>query len=415
MSTQQQQQQQQQLSRRRSHRATRPTSESSPGQDVQQAASSFAELGLGPESLKAVQRIGFQTPTAIQEKFIPAALSGRDSVGLARTGTGKTAAFLLPIFQGVFQGKSQRALILAPTRELTEQISQASQDLAGKGAPKTVAIYGGKSIKPQIDRLRNRPEIVVATPGRLLDHVQRKTINLSDFSIVVMDEVDRMFDMGFRPDITRIINQCTNRSQTMFLSATMPSEIMSFAERYLSNPIHVSAIDEDGPSVDSLEQRYFPVAPQRKRGLLNAVLKREDPSLCLIFTRTQRGAEKLGRDLRKNGHSSSHIHGGLSQGQRQRAMEQFRTGKIKLLVTTDVLGRGIDVDGISHVINYDIPENAKDYLHRVGRSGRMNNSGKAITFVTPEQGDEITEIELLCSRRIESDTIQGFDNGLPRH
>lgn len=406
-----------QTQHRRSTRTSRPTSESSQQRQEPVAESSpkgFEELGLGERSLKAVRRAGFQEPTPIQAQFIPAALGGRDCVGLARTGTGKTAAFLLPIFEKIYQGGSQRALILAPTRELAEQITQASQDLVGKGRPNAVAVYGGKSIKTQINKLKNRPDIVVATPGRLLDHAQRKTIDLGDFSIVVMDEVDRMFDMGFRPDITRILNQCSRRSQTMFLSATMPKEIMSFADRYLTEPTRVSAIDDDNPSVDRLEQRYFAVSRQRKRGLLNAVLKREDPSLCLIFTRTQRGAEKLGKDLRKNGHRSSHIHGGLSQGQRQRAMEGFRSGKIKLLVTTDVLGRGIDVDGISHVINYDIPENAKDYLHRVGRSGRMNNAGKAFTFVTPDQGDEMTEIELLCHKRLEADSIAGFDNGLPQ-
>ncbi len=375
--------------------------------------SGFAQLGLGAPTLKAVERAGFATPTAIQAKFIPAALSGHDSVGLARTGTGKTAAFLLPFFERVYQGRSERMLILAPTRELTEQTAQASQSLSGSDRPTAVAIYGGKPIKAQINKLQHRPDIVVATPGRLLDHAGRGTIDLSAFSVVVMDEVDRMFDMGFRPDITRIVNQCTNRSQTMFLSATMPAAIMSFANQYLSDPEQISAIDDDSPSVATIEQRYFPVAPGRKRQLLAEVLKREDPELCLIFTRTKRGAEKLGNDLRKKGYPSGHIHGGLSQGQRQRAMDRFRSGKTKLLVTTDVLGRGIDVDGISHVINYDIPENPKDYLHRIGRSGRMNNAGKAITFVTPDQGEEITEIELLCHRRLQADSIDAFDNGIP--
>ena len=403
-----------QQTQRRPIRSDRPTFKAVHPPKPESASTGFAELGLGERSLNAVRRVGFRTPTTIQRQFIPAALGGRDCVGLARTGTGKTAAFLLPILDRFYGGNSQRALILAPTRELAEQISQAARDLAGKGRPKVVAIYGGKSIKPQIDRLRQRPEIVVATPGRLLDHVQRRTIDLSAFPVVVMDEVDRMFDMGFRPDITRIIQGCTSRAQTMFLSATMPSEIMGFAERYLSDPIHVSAIEDDNPSVAQLEQRYFAVAPGRKRQLLAEVLKREDPSLCLIFTRTQRGAERLGKDLKKRGHRCSHIHGGLSQNQRQRAMEQFRSGRIKLLVTTDVLGRGIDVDGISHVINYDIPENAKDYLHRVGRSGRMDNAGKAITFVTPDQGEEMTEIELLCRHRLEADTIHAFDAGLAR-
>lgn len=399
------------------HRPSRPssTSESVPQHEAPHAdpsPSRFAQLGLGAQSLKAVERAGFADPTAIQAKFIPAALSGHDSVGLARTGTGKTAAFLLPFFEKIYQGQSDRMLILAPTRELTEQTTQASQSLSGSDRPTAVAIYGGKPIKSQINKLQHRPEVVVATPGRLLDHAQRGTIDLSAFSVVVMDEVDRMFDMGFRPDITRIVNQCTNRSQTMFLSATMPSEIMSFANQYLSDPMQISAIDDDSPSVAKIEQRYFPVAPGRKRQLLVEVLKREDPELCLIFTRTKRGAEKLGNDLQKKGHRSGHIHGGLSQGQRQRAMDRFRSGKTKLLVTTDVLGRGIDVDGISHVINYDIPENPKDYLHRIGRSGRMNNAGKAITFVTPDQGEEITEIELLCHRRLQADRIDAFDNGI---
>lgn len=400
---------------RRSSRPS-PKSESVPQHrvpDADPSPSGFAQLGLGAPSLKAVERAGFDSPTAIQAKFIPAALSGHDSVGLARTGTGKTAAFLLPFFEQVYQGRSERMLILAPTRELTEQTTQASQSLSGSDRPTAVAIYGGKPIKAQINKLQHQPDIVVATPGRLLDHAGRGTIDLSAFSVVVMDEVDRMFDMGFRPDITRIVNQCTNRSQTMFLSATMPSAIMSFANQYLSDPMQISAIDDDSPSVATIEQRYFPVAPGRKRQLLAEVLKREAPELCLIFTRTKRGAEKLGNDLRKKGHRSGHIHGGLSQGQRQRAMDRFRSGKTKLLVTTDVLGRGIDVDGISHVINYDIPENPKDYLHRIGRSGRMNNTGKAITFVTPDQGEEITEIELLCHRRLQADSIDAFDNGIP--
>jgi len=374
----------------------------------------FAELGLGPQSLSAVQRIGFEEPSEIQQKFIPAALSGRDCVGLARTGTGKTVAFLLPIFEQFFKDKTTRALVLAPTRELAAQISDESRKLSGDYLPWATAVYGGTPINRQIKNLSANPEIVVATPGRLIDHSKRRTIDFGDFPIVVLDEVDRMFDMGFRKDISSILRQCTNRTQTLFLSATMPPDIMRLADRFLRNPTRTSAIQDDSPSVETLDQRYFAVSQHRKLFLLIEVLEREKPKLGLIFTRTKRGAEKLGTELKRRGYKAMHIHGDLTQGRRQRAMDSFREGKIQLLVATDVMGRGIDVPGVSHVINYDIPENPKDYLHRVGRSGRMNAPGKAFTFVTPDQGEEITAIETLCNHLLAKDLIPGFDNGVRR-
>jgi len=372
----------------------------------------FAKLGLGPRSLAAVRRIAFETPTEIQQKFIPPALTGRDCEGLARTGTGKTVAFLLPIFEQFFQSKPARTLVLAPTRELAVQISDESQKLSGKFLPQATAVYGGTPIKRQIDKLREKPNFVVATPGRLIDHSQRRTIDFREFSIVVLDEVDRMFDMGFRKDISRILTQCTNRSQLLFLSATMPPEIMRLAERFLHNPIRVSAIEDDNPSVETLDQRYFVVGEHRKMPLLVEVLEREKPGLGLIFTRTKRGAEKLGIALKKRGYNVMHIHGDLTQSRRKKAMDSFRARKIQLLVATDVMGRGIDVPGVTHVINYNIPENPKDYLHRVGRSGRMNTPGKAFTFVTPDQGEELSAIEKQCNRLLDKDSIQGFDSGL---
>lgn len=374
----------------------------------------FAKLGLGPWSLAAVRRIGFETPTGIQEKFIPAALTGRDSVGLARTGTGKTVAFLLPIFEQIYQGGSSRALVLAPTRELAQQISDESQKLSGKAAPQTTAVYGGIPIKQQIQKLRGKPDVIVATPGRLIDHSRRKTLDFSEFSVVVLDEVDRMFDMGFRKDISHIMDKCLNRTQTLFLSATMPQDIMRFADRFLHNPIRVSAIDGHSPSVETLDQRYFAVAEGRKLLLLIEVLEREKPELGLIFTRTKRGAEKLGKELQRRGYDAMYIHGDLTQSRRKKAMDSFRARKIQFLVATDVMGRGIDVPGVSHVINYNIPENPKDYLHRVGRSGRMNAPGKAFTFVTPAQGGEINAIETLCRHLLDKDSIPGFDNGIRR-
>ena len=381
---------------------------------VLQRGKTFVELGLSPQALQAVERIGFKTPTEIQEKFIPAALTGRDCIGQAKTGTGKTAAFLLPIFQRHYSGRGVKALILAPTRELAAQITDMPAKLAGAAGPQAIVMYGGTSFHRQVQQLRKNPQIVVATPGRLLDHVRQRTLRLNDFSIVVLDEVDRMFDLGFRKDISAILSQCSGRDQTLFLSATLPQDILSIGERYLRNPVRICTVSEEAPSVESVEQCYFSVAQSLKLPLLVAVLKREQPSLALIFTRTKRGAERLGKALEQRNIDSMHIHGGLTQSRREQVILHFRQRKVKVLVATDVMGRGIDVPGISHVINYDIPERPEDYLHRIGRSGRMNAVGKAMTFVTPEQGKEITAIEYHCNRLLDKDQIEGFDNGIPQ-
>jgi len=374
------------------------------------ASEAFSGLGLNSRTMEAVKRIAFTDPTEIQLRFIPPALTGKDCVGRAKTGTGKTAAFLLPIFEQFFNRNDIRALILAPTRELIEQISSVSRKLAGKGPPRTLAVYGGKKIGPQIEALKRKPEIVAATPGRLLDLSERRSISLSDFSIVVLDEVDRMFDMGFRDDISAILKKCHRRQQTMFLSATLPEDIMRLARRFLKDPITITTVAESDPSVSSLDQRYFAVSPHRKLSLLLKILEREKPILALIFTRTKRGAERLGKHLKQRCFNSAYIHGGLSQQERDRAIADFRANKVSILVATDVMGRGIDVPGISHVINYDIPENPDDYLHRVGRSARMDAHGKALTFVMPEQGDCLTAIEVLINRLIDEDWIGGFDS-----
>lgn len=376
----------------------------------------FAELDLSPRALAAVKRIGFDEPSEIQQKFIPAALTGRDCVGRARTGTGKTAAFLLPIFEHFFKGEHLYALVIAPTRELAQQIADESERLSGHSLePRAVACFGGQPIKKQITQLRADPQIVAGTPGRLLDHFERKTITPSRFSIVVLDEVDRMFDMGFRRDIDRILRQCTNRYQTLFLSATMPADVMRLADKYLTDPIRISTVsDNDNPAVETLDQYYFTVAKNRKLPLLLELFKREEPELSLIFTRTKAGADRLYKELKKHDFNVDHIHGDLPQEKRTRAMAKFREGKVKVLVATDLMGRGIDVPGVSHVINYDIPDNAEDYLHRVGRSSRMNAPGKAFTFVIPDQGDLLTNVEMLCNTLMEQDEIEGFDNGVKR-
>ena len=373
---------------------------------------SFASLGLGEKTLAAVARIGFDAPSEIQEKFIPAALTDRDCIGRARTGTGKTAAFLLPLFHRFYGGEKIRVLVLVPTRELAEQIKVESRKMTGTGSPHSLAVYGGTKIEPQIKRLQKNPEIVVGTPGRLLDHGQRHTIDFSDFTIVVLDEVDRMFDMGFRKDIGAILKQCKNRKQIMFLSATLPPEIMRLAERFLRDPIRISAVEDENPSVEALDQSYFAVSARRKFALLDRLLKRDNPELALIFCRTKRGTEKIGRRLREKHYNSSFIHGDLTQSGRDQAVNSFREGKINILVATDVMGRGIDVPGITHIINYDLPDNPEDYLHRVGRSARMESAGKAIAFITPEQGELLSGIEMLCNIMLREDQMSDFHAGL---
>ena len=373
---------------------------------------SFASLGLGEKTLAAVERIGFVSPSEIQEKFIPAALTDRDCIGRARTGTGKTAAFLLPLFHRFYGGEKIRVLVLVPTRELAEQIKVECRKMTGDGSPRSLAVYGGTKIEPQIKQLKNKPEIVVGTPGRLLDHGQRRTMDFRDFTIVVLDEVDRMFDMGFRKDIGAILKQCKNRKQIMFLSATLPPEIMHLAERFLRDPIRISAVEEENPSVETLDQSYFAVSARRKFALLDRFLKRDNPELALIFCRTKRGTERIGRRLREKHYNSSFIHGDLPQSRRDKAISSFRERKVNILVATDVMGRGIDVPGITHIINYDLPDNPEDYLHRVGRSARMESAGKAIAFITPEQGELLDGIEMLCNIMLREDQIPGFHAGL---
>ncbi|MEA1926951.1 MAG: DEAD/DEAH box helicase [Candidatus Auribacterota bacterium] len=378
----------------------------------QEVPVSFADLGLGEKTLAAVERIGFDSPTEIQEKFIPAALTSRDCIGRARTGTGKTAAFLLPLYHRFYGGEKIRVLVIAPTRELAEQIKEESRAMTGRGSPRSMAVYGGTKIEPQIKRLKKKPEIVVGTPGRLLDHGYRHTINFSEFTVVILDEVDRMFDMGFRRDIGKILRQCRNRRQIMFLSATLPRDIMRLAERYLRDPLRISAVEEESPAVETLYQSYFVISPRRKFALLDRLLKRDKPELALIFCRTKRGTERIGRRLREKHYNSMFIHGDLTQSRRDQAISSFREKKINILVATDVMGRGIDVPDISHIINYDLPDNAEDYLHRVGRAARMEAEGKAISFITPEQGELLTGIEILCNLMLREDQIPGFHTGL---
>jgi len=382
------------------------------------AAGSFHTLGLSPATLAAVDRAGYSVPTPVQAGLIPRALAGVDVLGQARTGTGKTASFVLPILERMMQpGRAggPRALVLVPTRELAVQVRDEFEKLAHGTRIHCVAVYGGKPIKGQIDKLAKHPAVVVGTPGRILDHMSRGTISMSSLDIVTLDEADRMLDIGFRPDIEKILRRCPESRQTLLLSATVPPPVQKLATRYMRDP-EILDFSTNELAVETIEQRYFTVDPTRKFDLLERLLDREQPRQVIVFCRTKRGTdkihEKLARVLRRKGRAAEDvacIHGDLSQSVRDRVMKQFRDGTVKVLVATDVVGRGIDVSSVSHIVNYDIPEFCDDYVHRVGRTGRMGREGIAFTFVAPEEGPQLTRIEMRIERLLKRDEIEGFE------
>jgi ATP-dependent RNA helicase DeaD len=361
--------------------------------------------------LRALEKAGYEYPTPIQAGLIPLALEGIDVVGQARTGTGKTASFAIPILEKI-QLKHDihhpQALVLVPTRELAVQVKDEFVKLAEGRRVHCVAVYGGKPIRQQIEKLRKGSQIIVGTPGRVLDHLARGTIDLSKLKIVVLDEADRMLDIGFRPDIERILKRCPQARQTLLLSATVPPPIAKLAERYMRDPTTVNFSPKD-IAVETIEQFYFTVDPERKFDLLVRLLAREQPRQAIIFCRTKRGTEKIYQRLSKKLSDVNCIHGDLNQSARDRVMAGFRSGTVRILVATDVIGRGIDVSGISHIINYDIPAFCDDYVHRVGRTGRMGREGVAFTFVAPDEGPELTRIEERINRLLKRDEMKDFD------
>jgi ATP-dependent RNA helicase DeaD len=379
------------------------------------AASDFRSLGLSPATLAAVDQAGYTVPTPVQAGLIPRALAGVDVLGQARTGTGKTASFVLPILERMAQpgrGGGPRALVLVPTRELAVQVKDEFEKLAHGSRIQCVAVYGGKPIKGQIDKLAKHPAVVVGTPGRVLDHMSRGTISFSAIEIVTLDEADRMLDIGFRPDIEKILRRCPESRQTLLLSATVPPAVHRLATRYMRDP-EILDFSTNELAVETIEQRYFTVDPTRKFDLLERLLEREEPRQVIVFCRTKRGTdkihEKLARRRSRQPGEVACIHGDLAQNVRDRVMRQFREGSTKILVATDVVGRGIDVSSVSHIINYDIPEFCDDYVHRVGRTGRMGREGIAFTFVSPEEGSQLTNIEMRIERLLARDEIEGFD------
>jgi ATP-dependent RNA helicase RhlE len=346
-----------------------------------------------------LQALGYTTPTPIQLKGIPPVMEGSDVIGLAQTGTGKTAAFALPILQKLLKGpgKRVRALIVAPTRELTEQTHKAFGSLALGTRIRTVSIYGGVNINPQIDALRRGVEIVSACPGRLLDHVQRRTIDLSTVEVLVLDEADRMFDMGFLPDVRRIIGCLPVNRQTLLFSATMPSAVKHLTREVLRHPVTVQ-IGDAAPAA-TVSHTFYPVEMQSKRALLETILANTRTGPVIIFTRTKHRSKTLARQLERCGYAAVALNGNLTQSKRQQALDGFHQGRYKILVATDIAARGIDVSKVSHVINYDIPDTVDAYTHRIGRTGRAREKGEAFTFISEiDRGLELAIKKTLGSK-----------------
>lgn len=364
----------------------------------------FDELALGADLKITLSAIGYRSPTPIQATFIPLALQRLDLIGQARTGTGKTAAFLIPALELLDEGRYPQALILAPTRELVQQVVEEGNRLKGNRDLIIAPIYGGQSFQPQIKQLQAGAQIVVGTPGRLLDLMQRGTLKTDRVKIVVIDEADRMLDIGFRPDLERILRRCPTERQTLLLSATMPPPVLRLAQKYMHEPRNLN-LSTTEVAVKKIVQKYVAVREADKTDILLRLLVRERPRQALVFCQMKIGVRKLAAELSRRVRGVMAIRGDMPQSQRNRVMDDFRQGRIRILVATDVVGRGIDVDGISHVINYDIPEDAEAYVHRIGRTGRMGRDGKAFTFVVPHQGKELTNIEMFTNQVIERDEL----------
>ena len=374
----------------------------------------FSDLGLAEVILRAVAEEGYTTPTPIQSKVIPAIMEGHDVLGIAQTGTGKTAAFVLPILHMLHQHKERAAektckgLIVAPTRELANQICQCIRDYGRHMRPSVVTVVGGAAMGPQIRALARGVDIVVATPGRLLDHLSTGAVRLFGTHMVVLDEADQMLDMGFIPAITKIMSAMPVKRQTMLLSATMPPVIRALANDFLRNPREISVAPAARP-VDRIDQRVILMEAGAKRDALVELLAGQDVTRAIVFTRTKRGADRVEAHLDSVGLSAGAIHGNKSQGQREKALAAFRDGRIKILVATDIAARGIDVDGISHVINFELPNIPESYVHRIGRTARAGASGVAISLCDASERAFLRDIEKLIGRPIDSSGDFGRD------
>jgi ATP-dependent RNA helicase RhlE len=380
---------------------------------------SFESLGLSAELLRAVAEQGYTEPTPIQAQAIPIVLSGRDLLGAAQTGTGKTAGFTLPLLQRLATAGNAsasparhpvRALILVPTRELAAQVKDSVRGYGRFLKLRTTVIFGGVGFNPQADELRRGVDVVVATPGRLLDHVQQRTIDLRHVEILVLDEADRMLDMGFIPDIRRILALLPAKRQNLLFSATFPDEIRKLAGSFMRDPVTVEVAPRNKP-VELTSQIVHPVDSGRKRELLSHLVKTNNWQQVLVFTRTKHGANRLAQQLERDGIDADAIHGNKSQGARTRVLKRFKDNELQVLVATDIAARGLDIEELPHVVNYDLPHVAEDYLHRIGRTGRAGASGEAVALVSGEDRPLLAAIERLINRRIEQKVIAGFERG----
>ncbi len=373
----------------------------------------FAALGLEPALLQALHKVGFEAPTDIQREMIPLAIEGLDVLGQARTGTGKTAAFALPILQQLDESRPLQALVLVPTRELAVQVTAEIRRLSCFTVFQAVPVYGGQAVKHQIKLLGRRTHIIVATPGRILDLLNRRVIDIGELRHVVLDEVDRMLDIGFIDDIRNVLGRIKHRHQTIFVSATLSSDVKRLAQQFMNQPREVN-VSQDDLTVEKIHQVYCSVEPWDKYRLLWMLIQGEDPSLAIVFTNTKHAARKLAKKLHGQGLDVKEIHGDLVQSKRERVMDRFRRHKLKVLVATDLAARGIDVQDISHIINYDIPKDPQIYVHRVGRTARMGAFGRAITFVTSEEGPLLTAVEMLINKQVEPHVVPQFEPSAPR-
>ncbi len=357
----------------------------------------FSSLGIAPALLQILVKRNLTTPTPIQQQSIPSGLEGKDLVGIAQTGTGKTLAFGIPMLQRLAGGKG-RGLVIVPTRELAEQVEQALRPFSTALGIRLAVLIGGVPYQRQFRMIRDNPRIIIATPGRLNDHMEKKTITLKEVSVLVLDEADRMLDMGFRPQLNRILAHVPRERQTMLFSATMPSEIMEIARKEMRLPLRVE-VAPSGTAAAQVTQELFVVRQEHKLALLCALLAEHRGSV-LVFSRTKHGAKKMVKSVRDQGHSAAEIHANRSLSQRREALEGFKRGKYRVLVATDIAARGIDVADIALVINYDLPNDAYDYVHRIGRTARAGRAGMAISFATPSQAQDVASIERLIRTQI---------------
>ena len=373
---------------------------------------SFASLGLDPALLRALDGLGYQQPTEIQQLAIPAILAGHDLLAGAQTGTGKTAAFSLPLLQqlapgGAAAARQPRALVLTPTRELALQVQQSLKEYGQHLRLRSCTVFGGVGMQPQVEALRRGVEVVVATPGRLIDHMQQRTVDLSKLEVLVLDEADRMLDMGFLPAMRRILAVLPKSRQTLLFSATFAPEIKQLAQQFMHAPVEVQATPAN-TTAPRIEHRVHPVDMSAKKDLLLHLLSVDSRQQRLIFTRTKHGADKLCRILENAGHKAMAIHGNKSQNARVRALDGFKSGKVTLLIATDIAARGIDIDDLPVVINYELPMVAEDYVHRIGRTGRNGRSGQAISLVCQDESDRLRAIHRLLGNDIPRVEVEGF-------